>query len=161
MKHFLYCLFTLFYSIYGYSQIISSDIITTSGDNYKNNYATMQITIGEPIIETKSNNEIAITQGFQQTEIIVTPTNTEEQQIANISVYPNPAEHLLKIDFKGNSYNYFVYELFDNTGKCLVKRKITTDITEIPLVHFVSGLYVLKISSLESKKTQNFLIEKR
>ncbi len=143
------------------SQIVSSDAIVTSGDNYENRYATMQVTIGELITETIASNGITLTQGFQQTDIIVKPTSISNIQIAVVNVYPNPTENSIKINFQANSYESCIYELFDNNGQKLMQEKIKDNITDIPLTQFVAGIYILKVYSTKSNINQSFVIEKQ
>ena len=162
MKRFLAMLFTIVaVSVSGLSQVVSSDVITTVGDDYNNQYASMQVSIGESITETISQNGITLTQGFLQTEIIVKPTVIDELQLAIVNVYPNPVEHSVKIDFGGNPYENYMYEFFDNRGQKLIQGKVSEKITEIPLIQFVSGVYMLRIYSAKSNVNQSFIMEKK
>ena len=53
-----------------YSQSITRKVIASAGGYYNGNDINVSYTIGEPIINTLSNNDMIITQGFQQSEEI-------------------------------------------------------------------------------------------
>ena len=105
MKKFLFWFVGVLVSLVGAIQVVSSNVVSSAGDNYQNNYATMQVTIGEIITETISENGVTMTQGFQQTDIIVRPEFVDERLISIVNVYPNPAVHSIKIDFGVNPFD--------------------------------------------------------
>lgn len=160
MKTIIYILLLVsHYSLF--AQSISSEVITSGGDNYKNNYASMQVTIGEPATETISQNGISLTQGFQQTDIIVTPLSNKNLLPISITVFPNPAENLIKLAFSDEVTPNSKYELYDNTGKLLAQSILLNQISEIPLYNFVSGTYILKVFSSNNDLNMSFTILKK
>lgn len=160
MKKFLFWFVGVLVPLVGATQVVSSNVVSSAGDNYQNNYATMQVTIGEIITETISENGVTMTQGFQQTDIIVKPEIVDEQSISIVNVYPNPAVHSIKIDFGGNPFDDCVFELLNNKGQRLMSASIRENITEIPLSQFVAGIYHLRVHSTKSNYKQSFTIEK-
>jgi len=132
------------------AQFLSSDVVVTSGDYFKNQTAQMEWTIGELAVETYKNNGY-LTQGFIQGSPVLLSSNQEVESTqvqSNIFYYPNPTTNILNIElpyyFDGNNIELIV---FDFLGK-EVSRKIThTHINELPMTTFASGFYLIRINS--------------
>lgn len=67
---------------------------------------------------------------------------TEPNELAALSVYPNPAQNEIKISVPKGS-NFLNAELRSNDGKSLIK----TDKTSINIRHFNAGVYIVKVTT--------------
>ncbi|OJJ22077.1 hypothetical protein BKI52_08540 [marine bacterium AO1-C] len=73
----------------------------------------------------------------------------QELKAGKISVYPNPASHMLKIKITGKiSYNYAEITVLNQQGKkvLLMGQKINNGQVEIPVDQLTSGEYLLHIT---------------
>jgi hypothetical protein len=74
-----------------------------------------------------------------------------------VSVFPNPSEGEFTIQWKGDVYNQI--EIFEATGKIIVKEKLLQQ--EIFNVNetLKSGVYWVKLSNEKSIATQKVIVE--
>lgn len=86
----------------------------------------------------------------------------DENNQNSISIYPNPANTILNIDFPGGSINEStIIEVYDIQGKLVksVAKDNNDTFTSINISDLKSGFYILKIKSEDGKKiTQKFVI---
>jgi hypothetical protein len=73
-----------------FSQSISSSLVASGGDFYESSEGSLQFSIGENSVTTFSSTNSIITQGFEQSEIII---NSISNPLASsqINIYPNPS----------------------------------------------------------------------
>ncbi|MBU0488713.1 MAG: hypothetical protein KKD31_12260, partial [Bacteroidetes bacterium] len=83
--------------IFSFGQMLSPEVVATSGDYYSSPYLTLSVTIGEPVSETVSNDEHTLNQGFQQGDYTVNQVEETGNSPGNIRVFPNPASDFLNI----------------------------------------------------------------
>jgi len=99
-KLFLIPIFLIPISVYG--QLLSPELISSSGESNVNSSFQLDWSIGELAIEPYSKNEYKLTQGFHQSDLKIT-TATEILGTKLIcDVFPNPATKTLC------SYNCFI-----------------------------------------------------
>ena len=72
MKKFCFIFFLAFSFFQGYSQIVSSDIVPAGGNTFVQPTLIMDWTLGDLSIETYKSNNITLTQGFQQGNLLIT-----------------------------------------------------------------------------------------
>lgn len=80
------------------------------------------------------------------------PNAINEENIAAMTVYPNPASDIVKIDLGDNCYDNTLI-ITDITGKAVVLETVTCNIVEINVSHLSSGLYFVKNGDKVSKLT--------
>lgn len=68
--------------------------------------------------------------------------------IFGILIYPNPATHNINIKLN-SSFGTISFELYDLSGKLILKDLIKNDKTTIPINNFRKGFYLLKISDFK------------
>ena len=68
-----------------------------------------------------------------------------EEANLGISIYPNPAKHLLNIDYDGNSANPQI-QIFDFNGREVISQSIHAANTSIDVSNLPAAIYVVKIS---------------
>jgi hypothetical protein len=138
--------------------INAQEVISTQGDSYTNGSNTIDFTVGEPIIETVSDGNNDLTQGFHQT--LLTITGIEDLDVNFIvNLFPNPTADEVNITvekFEGLSYH-----LFDIAGKLLKEQMITAKATKIVVENYPKGTYLLTLSHAENKKIKSYRIIKK
>ena len=95
--------------------------IASSGDHFTGTNAQLSWTIGETMIETFGNGSNQLTQGFHQTNLMVTAVEDLSESF-QVSVFPNPATDVLNIEWSEIS-DPLTLTLYDATGKLLLRQK--------------------------------------
>ena len=80
------------------------------------------------------------------------PNALNDENIAAISVYPNPANDIVKIELGDNYYDNSL-SITDITGKIMMKINATSNNMEINVSHLSSGLYFIKYGDKVGKLT--------
>ena len=145
MRKLLLVLAYLCPATFGFSQSTSPDVITTAGDHHENVNGSVSWTIGEGVTETLEGTDIILTQGFQQSRLIVTAVKEFQNLKFEISAFPNPATDFITLKVESKNLKRISYFLFDVNGKFLIKNKIISSETEIPFTDYASSSYFLKV----------------
>lgn len=74
-----------------------------------------------------------------------------EEQIVQMQVYPNPANHLLTIAGYQLMHTNLGYEIFDMLGQSMLKGILKDEKTTIDISSLSSGIYFVRVNN-ESKK---------
>ncbi|NDW17682.1 T9SS C-terminal target domain-containing protein [Dysgonomonas sp. 216] len=87
-------------------------------------------------------------------------THTEKLAEFTAIIYPNPTEGLLKVELLNlPSETTAEIKVYDKAGKLLIQKPGISEVVEIDLQEYVSGIYVMQITAGES--TSNWKIIKR
>lgn len=142
-----------------YLQTNAQNVISTAGENFKNDKANIQWTLGENTVETVLKNDIALTQGYNQPTIEVKALLTNDNIDFNCNVYPNPTNDYLVIDLKNKDVANTSYELLDPDGKRILQNELSQTLNYLSLKNIPAGYYLLKIHD-QNQKSQIFKIIK-
>lgn len=139
-----------------FCQSFNPEIISSSGDSYSQINAKLDVTIGEPIIESCLNSNVYLTQGFQQGNLFVTQipennSNFNEQ----IEIYPNPTSN--EINISSTTEDSILIYLYDLNGKML-KSEIMQKHLILDLSSYTSGSYLLKF--IIDDKSKTYIVQK-
>jgi hypothetical protein len=130
-------------------QSISRQIIGSAGSNMSNSDVNISWTVGEPVTKTFSNNDYILLQGFHVGPISAQIADYVYENFSglNISLYPNPVEDQLVIEFDELCEKPVVLQLFSITGEMMLSMKIPAfSLRErLSLSDYNSGTYFLKI----------------
>lgn len=137
-------------------QILSPDVVATSGDYYTNSNVSLSWTLGEISVETYVGSNVLLTQGFQQPEFFVTSIFEKKPDGFLINIYPNPATEYFTISCESNNEGDFNFELYDVQGKMLLSDYFTSSY-QIDISNYKKAMYLLKVYS---KSSGEFLIYK-
>lgn len=118
-------------------------LVATSGDYFENSSGSVSLTLGELAIETYITDAEMLTQGMQQTKLVITAIHEVEQFV--IKAYPNPTSDLITISL--DDYQGAMYELIGLQGNVLEKKQFTSNNHELSLGALPSGTYLLRITS--------------
>jgi len=157
MRTTLFFLFVLSVSILN-AQSVEREVISSNGEFYSNSSGQLSTTLGEPVISTYTNGSNDLTQGFQQTNIVVTQIKNEQSDFS-IMIYPNPSEDYLVIgmdEFREG----IIFSLFTIDGKMILEKTINEKITILNTKELSKGTYMLTIIDSD-KKIKTFKILKQ
>lgn len=147
-------------SSWGYSQRLSPEVTASSGEHFTGVNTQLSWTIGETMIETFPLGSSQLTQGFHQSNIIVT-TVTSLPENFQAKVFPNPTSNFLNIEWTEISDSLSL-SLYDVTGKQLLFQ-MTLDQTlskMLDLSAYAAGSYVLHLRNQNKKTNKTFIIIK-
>ena len=158
-KPLLFFLGLLFCSL-GYSQSVSPEVTASAGEHFTGTNAQLSWTIGETMIETYDNSSNQLTQGFHQTNLMVTAVEDLAESF-QIKVFPNPATDVLNIEWSEIS-EVLSLTLYDATGKQLLRQKALdqTMTKTLDLTAYAAGSYLLYLSNPDGKTIKTFKILK-
>lgn len=123
------------------SQSLQPTIVTTSGAYFSNDdFGNLHWTLGEPASET-FENQINLTQGFQQYYLQITSVFEAEALPFSVEVFPNPTTEILNI--KNKESNEFRAVLSDATGRQIKSLKIIGESEQLDLGELPEGMYFL------------------
>jgi hypothetical protein len=126
----------------GFGQILSPSVIGSAGASFSNSTAKTDLTVGELVIETFSNNTI-LTQGFHQGDLKV---STDVVNIGiKTKVYPNPTTNFLIVELeKTVNADVLVYDI---NGKLVIKDKLINEQQkQLDFSFLTQGNYFLHIN---------------
>ena len=162
MKKFVLFFWALLLIGYVFPQSKTLEVNPVAGDVYTGYDITLSWTIGEGVIETFSNNEMVLTQGFQQPSLKITLVEESDKIDFQLNVYPNPTKNFLTINLLSENDISCTTELFDMSGKLLFSKIFKgRELTEnIDLTNYSSNLYILKIIDNNGKLFRTYKIQK-
>ncbi|MGZ5190826.1 MAG: S8 family peptidase, partial [Flavisolibacter sp.] len=77
-----------------------------------------------------------------------------------VFLYPNPVDQANDLNVISNESGRFTLQVFDNSGRIIYKKLLTSNITRIYAGMFPKGLYVARIIDVRGKPfTQKFIIQ--
>ena len=162
MKKFLLLSLIYFSHKIVFAQSISPEIIASSGDYFTNGNNALSWTIGETVIETYSNSNNVLSQGFQQPYYLITDLNENSSAKISVTIYPNPSANFLTINFSAETKSPLTIEIIDITGNSVLKKFVPakTIKSEIDISQFAQAVYFLKINSSEQTIVNTYKIQK-
>lgn len=127
---------------------LCQEVVSTNGETYTNQQGSLAYTIGEVVIETGSNQEHIVTQGFHQSRWSFVNINEKEKSLS-LSIYPNPTQE--KIHFKLESSEIINVDIFDMQGKLVLNQQVDKHHEIIELSQLKPGSYSLVASSAKER----------
>lgn len=96
----------------------------------------------------------------EENELLQNAVGTKNSLLENIKVYPNPANSYVTVDLDYNKDNQYQFELYDITGRRILKETLLGNKTIIYLPEISIGLYSYKIVKNSNLiKTDKLIIE--
>jgi hypothetical protein len=144
----------------GYGQSVSPEVTASAGEHFAGANAQLSWTIGELMVETYMMGSSQLTQGFHQTNLIVTAVGDIAESF-QVSVFPNPTIDVLNIKWSEVS-GPLTLSLYDVTGKQLLSQQALdqTMSKTVDLSTYAAGNYFLQLINQESKTIKTFKILK-
>ncbi|UCH13382.1 MAG: T9SS type A sorting domain-containing protein [Bacteroidales bacterium] len=138
-------LVTVYVAIAGFINSAAQEVITPSASYFETPSMSLTWTIGEIAIETFTSEDIMLTQGFNQADIIITGITEELSPGFNIAIYPNPVKDNFNITIEAEQMQELKAELYSMSGTKLLSELIITGNTQINTERLPSAAYILKI----------------
>ncbi|RPI67771.1 MAG: T9SS C-terminal target domain-containing protein [Ignavibacteriales bacterium] len=137
------------------------EVIPVTGGNATGGGGSVSYTVGQITYLTLSGTNGTVAQGVQQPfEISVITAIEQAKDITLVcSVYPNPASDFLTLKVENYDKENLSYILFDASGKLLVSKKVTGNVTIISMANLLPSLYFLKVID-NQKEIKTFKIIK-
>ena len=129
------------------AQEVERDVLSSAGKIQSNSTISMEWTLGEVMIDSYEEGGLVLTQGFHQSDNIITGVAEAYSKSKTIvDIYPNPSQGVLNIQIKDNT-TLSSARLYDMLGNLLIHRVYTqhVDKNSISLNAFADGTYLLKL----------------
>lgn len=144
-KLFLLIHVLLILGVQVYSQEIRRELISTAGEFYTTSNGSLAWSIGQVAVQTHEKGDFVLSQGFHQSNLIVTAIKDSEKEDLNVKAFPNPVRYKLSIQTESLKNKKIFLELYDIHGSLLLKKKIKTSPITISLANYSPGEYILRI----------------
>ena len=119
---------------------------TAAGGQATGTGGTASYSLGQVVYTTATGTNGSISQGVQQTYEISAITGIAETAIKlELSVYPNPTTHFLKLEVGSEDLENLSYQLYDMQGKVIENKKVDSNTTHISLEGQSTGTYFLSV----------------
>ncbi len=139
------------------AQTLSPTVISSGGNFYQNAALSLAQTVGELSMTKTFFNNLILTQGFHQSEIIISEVNSFSEEIIDFGIYPNPSDDFIYISSLSSHFDDCTIEIYDLMGRRIYnymfkgsdqglgKIKINTS-------EWISGRYILTIRINKNNK---------
>lgn len=89
------------------------------------------------------------------------PAAINEPSVIEFKIYPNPANHLLNLEFgESIASNSMMVEIFNLAGQKLQSQQITPNgVVRIDIANLADGFYVLKATTGSASTTKKFVVQ--
>jgi hypothetical protein len=158
MKHLLLTL--IFICACCLSQGNAQEVVSSGGTHYKGATASLAWTIGEIATSTYSGGGYVLTQGFHQTKLSALAIDDLPMQGLALVVYPNPTQTLLHLKVDEGDYSRLQYSLLTLAGKTLTTKKISKDLSDIDMLTYPAGNYLLQVKRQSGELIKTFKVIK-
>jgi len=137
-----------------YGQTVERSVISSAGDHSTNSWVIVEWTLGETVIETVSNDDVILTQGFHQ-GTWYSDTVSIKNYLENFAVktYPNPASDYLYVQVDSDKPFKGEVALFDINGKLVINKPLDpmTMREKIELLNLAGTQYLVVVADENSK----------
>ncbi len=140
--------------------IHAQEVVTTAGDIYTSSSGSICFTVGEPVSETCEGTLNSLTQGFHQSDLIITSVFDLPISTIKISAYPNPVLNFVILKTENRLQANMHVRVFDLNGKPLYQKPITSNEIQIPFSSYASATYLLIVFKGDLR-LKTFKIEKK
>ena len=144
--------------------LTAQEVVATQGDSYSNASGSIDFTIGEVIIDTGTDGNNDLTQGFHQTNWNFVGLEDFAPNY-EATIFPNPTEDVLNI--RTSTFENVMYTLYDAQGKMVMQNILSAEQTPIEVSQLALGAYSLELifeegskGSLSSPKRKTFKLIK-
>lgn len=165
IKKSILLFFSLYISIMGLTQQLSSAVISSAGDVNKTDNLYLEWTLGEPMIESITSNNQLYTQGFHQ-PLKMTKNRSAKlvvsQEWYDITILPNPVQTICRAVIKRGTISKLYLELSDINGRPLINKTSNAkyEVLDFNLSSFSAGIYTLLMRNADGSLYKTFKIIK-
>ncbi len=159
MKKRTLLLLGILYGYIGFSQTLTPEVYTTSGDYFTSSNSSLSWTIGEPVIETYSSSNNILTQGFQQSKYFITSIAENVNSVFSVFVYPNPASDFINICSESTDIKKMKVDLLDIAGKSIHSETFQNKL-QLDLSKYTHGVYLIRVYDDNNNSVKTFKLLK-
>jgi hypothetical protein len=136
------------------AQSVEQQTISSMG-TYSENGPSLSTTVGQPANKTLETSDVILTQGFQQTKVIISSVETPlPKEEIEATIYPNPSTDKISVKCSDELLNeHPTLVLRDMTGRLVVDRKMTSTVEIIDLQSLSEGYYLLSVITKTARNT--------
>lgn len=145
MKNHLMVFLLVCTSMSGLCQNLNQVVIASAGKSSQNQSVQLDWTIGEVFINTIISNKCIISQGFHQTNLILSSSREAKHPGLSVRIYPNPASEYIMINCWSLFNEYLLIELIDMNGRIKFFDKTNDGELKIDIRGFDKGFYFLRL----------------
>lgn len=140
---------------------VAQSVVSTAGAAAAIPGYQLSWTIGEPVISTFTGSSQILTQGFHQSQLIVTSLRDFQVPGVKLTLYPNPVSEIIFVKSEGNNENNLKYLFLSAEGRLLQEGKIESNLQAVNLQNYPSGSYLLRIVKNNGEQIQVFKVIKQ
>ena len=120
-----------------------------SGGEASGSGGTVSYSVGQTVYQTNNGNGGTVTEGLQQAYEIFSVTGIENTEISlmQVSAYPNPVKHYLRLKVDMESVKDLSFQLYDIQGELLQNQKLVGSETQIDMSNYIASSYFLVVMS--------------
>jgi len=155
MKQTLY----VFLFMLSCTTVHAQQVVATAGATSQTASGGISYTIGEIVTETFTASGTTLTQGFQQTKLVITAINVITDLGYTIEAFPNPATDFVKLSVSSDKVKGLRYVLYDINGKTIAIKQLESTETSVPFSGLSCASYILKVFNGQ-KEVKSFKIIK-
>lgn len=141
-----------------YSQVLSPQVIASSGNSFSSASLRLDFTIGEVATTSFTSGSNTITQGFHQPEINISSLENHNADYA-FTLYPNPTEQFVTVET--TKEEDMQVHLFDANGKAIMVSSLFNQKVTVDLQTLSAGTYVMKITTKAGLPLHSYTIIKK
>ncbi len=138
----------LFLLFCGLSGVQAQEAVSASGSDATGSGGSAGYTLGQIIYSANTHSSGSAVQGVQQSyQIQSFPTAVGDDLRIDLSAsaYPNPTTDYLNLSIIDLDCSDLSYQLFNMQGNLLDNDVISSSVTQIPMSHYSSGPYFLRV----------------
>jgi hypothetical protein len=135
-------IFFFLFSLVGF-QLIAQSTALSSGGEGSGPGGTVSFSIGQLVVESTIDSQGSISPGVQQTYESSSVYVNEELFNNNLQVYPNPATHLIQLEFASPFEGQLI--ILDIQGNTVATQEINSKSVQIDASNWSAGTYMLQV----------------
>ena len=156
MKKIYTSIFTIFTTL-TFAQTNTLQVVGSAGNTATSGNTQLTWTIGETIVNTASNTNNVLTQGFNQGTLIITAI--DDLKGMSVSIQPNPTSDFAIINLDDQNISKAQYTLTDLNGKVIQQNKIVNKQTSVSFQELANATYFVQVLT-NNQKAKTFKIIK-
>jgi len=141
------------------AQDLSLNVIGNAGGHSAQSSAQLTWTLGELSIATFDQPQATLTQGFNQTNLVVTAVENAFPQAWDIKAFPNPVTDVLHVKWEENAAPVQL-RFINQSGQVLFQSKVeNASETDLQVRNYAQGTYFLEVFDEQGVKGKTFKVE--